>query len=777
MNSPQLVFEYLPQIKDLPLILVGPILRRTQADSVTVWLALKEMRSLCLEIYETQNNGCTIGELVFKGARDTVALGKNLHIAAVTATGIEGKILEAGKIYAYNVYLNCDRQASYNYHFSLIDDIKNSIHSLSYFDHQLPTFSLPPDDLNQLKIIHGSCRKPHGGGRDTLSSIDNMIGEAANSATERPHQLFMTGDQIYGDDVADPILWLSQGISKLLLGWNEELPLISGTIAANELLPGKRTKIAELEGGLTSMLQNTPEEAKSHLMSFGEYAAAYLLAWSPILIPKSFPDGKTMFGDRQKARAWDRELEDISSFVRDLNYVRRGLANIAVYTVCDDHDVSDDWYLNREWCDRVLGKPLGKRIVQNGLLAYALFQAWGNTPQHFEPETGGNILDLASKWCASKGLDESIKTKCDRYLGIPENDASTGLPKLKADGDVLIFDRDSLTIPWHYTVNHNKHEVIVLDTRTWRGYPPGKDRGLAPPRLLCPQAFTQQLEVPLSKSKSDIEATVIVLPTNMVALGIIDRVQQIDLARDRVFHSDVGDSWNFNETAFARLLLTLCKQRQRVIILSGDIHYSCAVKLSHWFYDAPEGTVIAQLTSSAIKNSEAATRVVHTKLKSLFPEKTKTWLGWNHPLDIKQITFKNKKQKYLNATGVLPDWQYRVQWCKRKKHQALPWRKPSPKLTPEGYALSNSHTSNIWQKFLSALTYLFWRNPWIQEGSEVVGRNNLSLIKFEWATGKKVIQETYWYPPWNDTGMVKSSYEVSLEAEPLSAVKSKTTHG
>ena len=775
MNSPHLVFEYLPQIEDLPLILVGPILRRTESDSVTVWLALKESRSLCLEVYETENDGATVGKLVFQGERDTVSLGQHLHIAAVTAKGIAGNLLQVNKIYAYNVYLDCNNTPNSD-RFSLIDDLKNSIHSLSYFDHQLPTFSLPPDDLNQLKIIHGSCRKPHGGGKDTLSCIDNLIADSAYSASKRPHQLFMTGDQIYGDDVADPILWLSQGISKLLLGWTEELPLMSGTIAADELLPGKRTKIAEIEGGLTSMLENTPEEAKSHLMSFGEYVAAYLLAWSPVLIPKSFPDGKTMFGDKKKARNWQQDLEDIASFVRDLNYVRRGLANISVYTICDDHDISDDWYLNREWCDRVLGKPLGKRIVQNGLLAYSLFQAWGNTPQHFEPETGGNILDLASKWCASKGLDESIKTECDRYLGIPQNNTSTRLPELELDDDVLILDRHRLAIPWHYTVSHSKHEVIVLDTRTWRGYPPGEDRGLDPPRLLCPQAFKQQLEIPLNKSKPDIEATVIVLPTNMVALGIIDRVQHLDLTRDRVFHSDVGDSWNFNETAFAQLLLTLCKQRRRVIILSGDIHYSCAVKLSHWFYDAPEGTVLAQLTSSAIKNSEAATRVVHTKLKSLFPERTKAWVGWNYPLDLKRITSKDKKQ-YLNSANVLADWQYRVEWCKRKRSQALPWQKYSPQLTPEGYAISNSKTANIWQKFLSALTYLFWRNPWLQEGSEVIGRNNLSLIGFEWTTNKKVIQETYWYPPWNDTGMVKSSYEVSLEAEPLSAVKSKTTHG
>jgi hypothetical protein len=753
LNSSQLVFQYLSDLKDLPLILVGPVLRQTTSRSVTVWLALKESRSLCLEIYETENKGASIGQPIFIGKRDTIQLGKHLHIVAITAKAENEKLLQPGNIYAYNVYCDLNR-------YSLLDDIQANNYSLSYFPHQLPTFSLPPDNLNQLKIIHGSCRKPHGGGIDTLGYVDNLILESAHLPNERPHQLFLTGDQIYGDDVADPILWLAQGVSKLLLGWTEDLPLISGTIPSDALPPGKRTKVAEMEGGLTAMLKDTPEEAKSHLMSFGEYFVAYLLAWSPVLIPANFPSGKSLFKDSKKVRSWQKEIKDISSFIKDLNYVRRGLANIPVYTICDDHDISDDWYLNREWCDRVLGKPLGKRIIQNGLLAYSLFQAWGNTPQHFEPGTGGDkLLQLTSIWCASAGQDESSKTECDRYLGIPGNNPTTGLPQLEADEDVLILARDSQAIPWHYTINGSQHEVIVLDTRTWRGYPAGKEQGLDPPMLLAPKAFKQQLEEPLSQSQAEIEVTIIVLPTNLVALGIIDRIQQFELSRERVFDSDVGDSWNFHESAFAQLLLTLCQQRRRVVILSGDIHYSCAVRLSHWDYNSTEGTVLAQLTSSAIKNSEMATRLVHTKLKSLFPEKTKAWLGWNNPLEVKRITASMPKQKYLNSSNALPDWQYRIEWCKRQPAQSLSWQK--------GFTTSSPNSDNIWQKFISGLIYLFWRNPWLQEGAEVVGRNNLSLVRFEWSTTKTVIQETYWHPPWKHTGTVKSCYEVSLEADPM----------
>ena len=763
MNSTQLVFKYLPHVEDLPLVLVGPILRHTKSDSVTVWLALKSARSLCLEIYATEEAGARVTQSLLIGKRNTVKLGKHLHIAAITAKA-ELSILQAGKIYAYNVYCQ-------DTDYSLLDDTQSHNYSLSYFDHQLPTFVLPPDDLDSLKIVHGSCRKPHGGGKDTLSFIDNLILESAHLPSGRPHQLFLTGDQIYGDDVADPILWLTQGITKLLLGWSEELPLISGTISPAELLPGKRTNIAELEGGLTAMFGGAPEKAKSHLMSFGEYVAAYLLAWSPVLMPSIFPAGQSLFKDRKKSRKWQQEIRDIKSFVRDLGYVRRGLANIPVYTICDDHDISDDWYLNREWCDRVLSKPLGKRIIQNGLLTYALFQAWGNTPQHFEPGTSGEkLLQLAVKWCASEGRDESTKTQCDRYLGIPQNDSATGLPQLETDEDVVILKHDPQAIPWHYSINSKKHRVIVLDTRTWRGYSPAADKGLEPPMLLSPLAFEQQLKEPLTQSQ--LEATIIVLPTNLVALGIIDRIQQFELSRDRVFSSDVGDSWNFNDSAFAQLLLTLCHQRQRVIILSGDIHYSCAVRIYHWEHDSLAGSVLVQLTSSAIKNSELATRLAHSKLKSLFPEKNKRWLGWNSPLKTKEITTANSPE-YLNSSHNLPDWQYRVEWCKRQSAQALDWQKKSIEITPQGYRQLNSQPANLWQRIIASLSYWFWRNPWLQEGTEVVGRNNISLVRFDWSNSKSVVQETYWHPPWNSNNTVKSLYEVSLEPDPLPRIHSE----
>lgn len=769
--------DFYLNIEDLPLILAGPILRRTEPDVVTVWLALKNSCPVTLRIYSTEaGKGAEIDRLLLEGRQTTIQLGQHLHLVAVTAKPIEDVRLEPGQIYAYNLLLEESQE-------NLVTALKNQDlnATISYFPHQLPTFSLPPEDLDHLRIVHGSCRKPHGGELDLLPCLDFLIQESTHLPDERPHQLFLTGDQIYGDDVADPILWAASAVGKALLGWEENLPLQGGYVEASQLKPGQRSKIAELEGGLTGMLHGKSEKAKSHLFSFGEYAAVYLFAWSSVLLVHNFPSSKTICTDRKSARRWEKEVSAIKDFTRPLWQVRRALANVPTYTICDDHDISDDWYLNKEWCDRVLSKPLGRRIVQNGLLAYALFQAWGNTPEQFaDGQPGAKLLAAVEKWSAAKGSDGSAWEEIARYLGIPPTNPETGLPQLEPDENVLVLARDREALQWHYQLRSSKHEVIVLDTRTWRGYPTEPNKNHAPPMLLSPTALTRQLQTPLEETdklerddQNKIEATIVVVPTNLVTLSAIDLVQNLSLKGDRVFSNDVGDSWNFNKEAFTRFLLCLCQRRERVILLSGDIHYSCAVRLSHWYSFPTQASVLVQLTSSAIKNSEFSTRLVHTKIKSLFPEPTEHWLGWQEPFRLVKVPnrysrwrqllpWRSNKQKpwqiAIRDGQSPPDWQYRIEWIKREQAQLLAWEE-SPSSAQSQLA--------FWQQIGNLFSRL-WRNRWLQEGEEVVGRNNLSVVKlqkFQEETDSAVIQETYWHPPWKSSTTVKSRYFVSLNPD------------
>ncbi len=840
------------RIHHLPLILAGPILRRTESRAVTVWLALKAPRQVELKVYSTEGGtGEIVDRPLLQGESSTVQLGKYLHVVAVTAKPIDNNCLTSGQIYAYDIeFAESGVSGLKNERDNLISSLWPATadlsplgaQTISYFAHQLPTFALPPDDLNYLRIVHGSCRKPHGGGRDALPILDSSIKQFAGMANSRPHQLFLTGDQIYGDDVADPMLWALTDAGDALLGWKENLPLIDAQIQDNlcisipknaekgnkirdqvevstesqfqqqaeakykykqpvDLKPGTRSDIARDFGGFTAMLVNKPDNAKSHLFGLGEYYAMYLLVWSPVLWCDRFPQGKDVCENAKRAKVWDREAFELQSFSRNLWRVRRAIANIPTYTICDDHDVSDDWYLNREWCYRVLGKPLGRRVVQNALLAYAVFQAWGNTPAQFNAgKVGNKLLKSAASWSQSAGTDNLVWENVAKYLGIPGIDLETGLPKFKLDEDVLILDRDEEVLDWHFTIRSFKHEVIVLDTRTWRGYP--TENAIDPPMLLTHKGFEEQIQQPLGETESlnatgefAIEATLVVVPTNLVGLWIIDAVQKLDVEQGKVFNSDAGDAWNFHELAFVKLLSEFFKQRTRVIVLSGDIHYAAAVRLSYWsdchFGDSPteinrqdacstgegkEGvlglnaagyksnfqySILAQLTASALINEEWKTHLIHTKIKSLLPERRHERLGWNEPLELVKISRFGRKKAIAAAVRKkqsLPDWGYRIDWMKRQRARVF-----LPHIIEglSSQAAKLSLVQKLWQ-----IVSLLWRNRWLQEGAEIVGYSNIAIVSFQWpADGdgeKAVIQSVYWRPLWAPDSVVYSQYVVSL---------------
>jgi hypothetical protein len=86
-----------------------------------------------------------------------------------------------------------------------------------------------------------------------------------------------------------------------------------------------------------------------------------------------------------------------TEFRRTLPKVRRALANTPTYMIFDDHEITDDWYLNPIWRDRVLTSPLGGPTIRNGMVAYALFQGWGNDPVAFETGERKQLLDQAVK--------------------------------------------------------------------------------------------------------------------------------------------------------------------------------------------------------------------------------------------------------------------------------------------------------------------------------------------------------------------------------------------
>jgi hypothetical protein len=472
------------RLNNLPHVLAGPVLRQVTTRSVTVWVAVRLPGSVALTVMDAS------GQQMMSGSRHTVALGTNLHIVAVTAK-TSAAVLTEGVIYRYDMTFNFDGAPSESL------DVATANAKLAYvsFGQPGPTFCLPPHDINQLRLICGSCRIPHGNGKDAFPIVDGLIGNAAANPAMRPHQMLLTGDQIYADDVAPIMLLMLSDAAHVLLGWDEILPVASdhgGPATGTRLVPYLRRDILDAAGF-------TSEDLDGHLMSLGEYLCMYLFVWSDVLWqPDALPTFQDLvnvahtqitdlaafahwLGDRTKnndSDATGRHAKRIELFRDSVGQVRRLMANIPSYMILDDHEVTDDWNMTRDFCKGVYGSPLGLRVVQNALAAYALCQHWGNVPEQFDaqaapPPPGQALLGLLDGTNATRYAQQSPQMQS--LLAV--HDAAT----LEARPDHGVF-HDANSLLYDFTVEGPGHQIIFTDTRTWRSFP-GTDAGsvLLPP--------------------------------------------------------------------------------------------------------------------------------------------------------------------------------------------------------------------------------------------------------------------------------------------------------
>ncbi len=742
-------------IDRLPLVLAGPILRHTTTEMVTVWLALRLPARVSLQVYSTRDRGSILDLQVANGQRKTVTIGTSLHIVTITAAHPDGKAFERGEVYAYDLEFTVGETA-YNL-VAALTSIEYPEVRIGYFRHDLPTFVLPPINLHRVKIAHGSCRKPHGNGQDALAILDRLLATNASAPDTRPQQLFLTGDQIYGDDVASPLLWVATHLGESILGWAEKLPVGKWDrpeyLTPKQLPSGKRGEIATTAGGFTAGLGHKRSKVTSHLFGLGEYCAAYLLAWSPVVWPKHLPSAAEIeCQDEKLAATWDREVADMQNFIDSLWGVRRVLANTIVYTIFDDHDVSDDWNLNQAWCLRVLGKPLGRRVVSNALLAYSLFQAWGNTPAQFEPGMSGyRLFGLLEELIYTQGYDELIEQEIGRYVGLPPRQPESNLPEFSLDGSDLVLARDPQALSWHYTIDCGGYLIIVCDTRTQRGYPQNA-KSTAPPRLLSKSGLKTQITTYLNADTSQNKEVLIILPTNLFGLRAIDWIHHHQISRGKFFTTDIGDAWNIRLDAVAELIDLIVKTRERITVLTGDIHYAGAMEFS--YQDRlGNATQLVQLTASPCKNEEALTKILQSKLKAwLLPEVSRVCVG----------TFAPSQMKWQCLLLPVAHENFRSDW--QGKLRLV--RSQSIKLD------KNTSSNRILLRLIRLIRAYFYH------GGEVIGFNNLAIVG--WSKTERhemIVQDVYWIDraPTSDFPLSIARYQVMLDV--VKSNKSASIHG
>ncbi|MCB0579578.1 MAG: hypothetical protein KDD10_09760 [Phaeodactylibacter sp.] len=853
-----------------PLVLCGPIVRKTTAESVSIWIAMKEYREVGLKVYE-DDEGSKGQEIAVDVESRTARLGYNLSVALVTAKPQDDKKFDAGKAYLYDLsFGNGDTL-----------DTPGIIHNdpgtaeqeerITYPGCELPSFIIPPEKVRDLKVVHGSCRNVNGGGDDAMPILDDVLADSFNG--RRPHQLLLTGDQIYADDVRYVHQHLLTDAGDLLLAgeridagtetyedvwesddtvlpkevwapqWREPLPLkeegetvTTITAAGINLQTGNRGDFVREHANFTTTSN------QGHLISLGEYFAMYLSVWSPVLWlryfklktrmtgsdkvppePKDDPEIKKLKKQIREAASqaeratlqkqceelWEKlekerlaalmavSAERLREFVQGLFKVRRALANIPTYMMFDDHETTDDWHVNRNWVRETYETPLGRRIMMNGLAAFAVFQAWGNIPEHFaRDKPGGKLLDELERWvthrCATPPWEEDkdtrpVKAIC-KLLNLPLDKAEAADLAHKLRTGDKAFTAAANTVQWYFDIQFPTHQLLATDARTFRSFP-GKQ--YQPSVHLSDKAIEKQVP----KTEENPELTLLISPCNLVTIPLFrnwlsvyllpffqyfTKFKRGDRHKLTAFDPDLADSWEVHSPAFEKMLARLAsrvpekdgKRHAKVVAVSGDVHFSFAARLQYWAEKPLGGNAaehrltMAHLTASAFKNEVGMFAVMHDigyelanfiSAEKKLPE-PEIILGYPKPDSFseekaKEILlntrwFPNYYPAMMQETPAMlplpqmeedlkvpkPDWFYRIDFVRGAKGSDYQADLPDPDPDP-------NPDQKWYHKVGSKLKkhYLYGKNS--VAGRDIISRNSLAVLNFHWEGKGKVSGE------------------------------------
>lgn len=537
----------------LPAVISGPIVRHVSAKSCHIWLVTSKVVEPKVLLSQ---NGL---DIECQLASEYVSVGKSAHIYLLSVTTT--KPFAANDPISYQVEF-ADAVFQENWQKALLTMLYEGESRLSFRWVPSPT-----------KILHGSCRKPHHIGGDALAQVDNVFAAANASGKDKPDILFMTGDQIYADDVAGPMLQAIQQTISLLdltgesiegatVNHSDDLPNhVHNYYEREQLLPqiSTNTLLASMFFGAKKKPVFTSVNAKNHLISCNEIIAMYLLVWSPALWAHIELSSEQVSEIHQAL--FTQELEVIEKFVEDLPRVQRVLAHIPTYMIFDDHDVTDDWNLTRGWEQEVYNNPFSKRMIGNALTGYLLCQGWGNAPSKVAP-----LINQAKQMFQTAALEDQ-----DEFIQT-----------------LLHFEQ------WDYRLDTTP-PIAVLDTRTrrWRSESSlNKPSGLMDWEALCD--FQQGI---IGK-----EAVIVISAAPIYGVKFIEAIQKVFTFFGKALTVDAENWMAHKGTANVMLnIFTHYKTPPEFIILSGDVHYSFVYDVRlRYRKNSPH---ITQFTCSGMKNA------------------------------------------------------------------------------------------------------------------------------------------------------------------------------
>lgn len=557
-------------------VICGPIVRRVTRTTATIWL---ELSNDCVVAGRAKLSEAPPGvkaaqkDWIRSDVRRTVQVDEHFYVI------LTFEDLQPGSAYFYRFYvkvtdgqrdvMDVERMKWTNVpgvDYSTWPELEATIPELfsPTFDLNrlaarggLPEFrTLPAAGQEESRIAFGSCRKRDAGhagktrekGADVLKLFGQDLRARPNSRLKDwPHFLLLIGDQIYADDI-DAAVVKSAGIR-------------SGA------LPSLDVPAAMLTAGM---------KAGTDGFQCGEYAhfaASLVHAFTD-------PDVRFLF------------------------------ANLPVFMMFDDHDITDDWNITRGWLDQALKNPDWTIAIREGLIAYWMYQGWGNPlPAAGWSDPRLKILSdaAAGGYDAMEPLRNAISPQpgqFDYYYSI-ESDPSVAVLDGRHDRSfVKPTEGDEDT---YVDVNDQ-----ILSDKQWTWLEKQTQAGTGPVILVT---STPLLQFPFA----DLAFLETVRPEepNIKAyeLNHIDKTEALRRELD-------ADAWAAFPASFLRMTKMLSRGGP-FVILSGDVHYSY---VSFGRVDLPSGSdfssqpLLLHAVSSPLRNQWSGEAIKNPVKRSLLLE-------------------------------------------------------------------------------------------------------------------------------------------------------------
>jgi hypothetical protein len=200
--------------EEWPFLICGPMLRRVTPAQAAVFVATSA--SFTAQLHVRQAGSTSSGDWKKSPSQTPVSLGGALHVLVITLT--PPTALTVDLVYEYDVEFTVassvkvctdagDELSRTTRPFGLSDlGLLAGTRHVGLSVGALPSFAIQSSREN-LRLIHASCRKPHGGGDDAVPFITELLSENSGLRASILHYaLVLNGDENYADDAYTNLL-------------------------------------------------------------------------------------------------------------------------------------------------------------------------------------------------------------------------------------------------------------------------------------------------------------------------------------------------------------------------------------------------------------------------------------------------------------------------------------------------------------------------------------------------------------------------------------------